>query len=221
MKSHEARKREAWRMIVWEIVAIPILLIAYVIIETRPTAMTSSTLASALNTIAQCAAALAALIGLLGLWRLDRLQEHQAEAAHYLHWVMRGEHLNMDQQNAHEVMIPSTDLLIAGATARLAANAREESDARFREFLGKLRYTIDIEAFQRWRALPDEQRQLMRVLCIFLMGTLLILAASIISFAHVDCLATWAWTPRLLYVASTWLAGAPLWVVWQAGRSIS
>jgi hypothetical protein len=130
----------------------------------------------AFNTIAQCTAALAALTGFLGLWRLDRLREERTQAEHYLRWVMYREHLNMDLQSAQEVMILPTDRLIAEAGSLLAANAREESDATFRELLGKLRHTIDIEAFQRWRALPDKQRRLMHVLCIFLIGTLVILA---------------------------------------------
>lgn len=179
--------------------------------------MTADTLYYALSTIAQCAAALAALIGFLGLWRLDRLRDERTQAEHYLRWMMYREHLNMDPQNAQEVMILPTDRLIAEASSILAANAREESDARLRELTEKFRYTLDVEALQRWLALPDKQRQLMDVLVIFLLGTLAVLVITIglISFAEV--LHPWVWTMRMyIMLVSLWLGVAPVYIVLQA-----
>jgi hypothetical protein len=48
----------------------------------------------------------------------------------------------------------------------------------------------------------------------------LILAPAVIGIVYVDQLKPWAWTPKLIVLASAWQAGAPAWVVWQAARSI-
>jgi hypothetical protein len=39
VKSRKARKREAWKLIVWEIVAIAVLLVAYTTVEGGPATM--------------------------------------------------------------------------------------------------------------------------------------------------------------------------------------
>jgi hypothetical protein len=187
----------------------------------NPDAMDPTALYYALSTIAQCAAALAALIGFLGLWRLDRLQEERTQAAHYLRWMMYREHLSNDPQNAQEVMILSTDRLIAEAGSFLAANAREESDARLRELLEKFRHSIDIQAYKRWNTLPDEQRRLMHVLRIFLMGTLSILVLAIVGIPFVGTLHTWPWTFTILIIlASVGLGVGLFYFVREAACSI-
>jgi hypothetical protein len=85
-------------------------------------------------------------------------------------------------------------------------------------------YTPELESrFKRWFArlddtLPCEQRWLMRVLRVFLFVTLvIILAPAIIGIVHAEGLKTWVWTPMLLYVASAWLAIAPICVVPMGG----
>jgi hypothetical protein len=72
----------------------------------------------------------------------------------------------------------------------------------------------------RFDALSAEQRWLMRVLKGFLGVTLVvILAPAVVGIVHIDWLRMQVWTPRLLYVASAWLAVAPVYVVLQAARS--
>ena len=63
------------------------------------------------------------------------------------------------------------------------------------------------------KALERQQWRLLRVLPMFLVMTLVILAAAVLGLLYVDQVATWRWTPWLLWIAAGWLVAGPTWMV--------
>jgi hypothetical protein len=62
---------------------------------------------------------------------------------------------------------------------------------------------------------------LLKVLCIFFTVTLIVvLAPAIAGIPHASCLTTQVWAWYFVYMASVWLGLAPLYIVWQAARTI-
>jgi hypothetical protein len=166
--------------------------------------MTDNGLYYALSTLAQCAAALAALIGFLGLWRLDRLKQEHDQVERDLRGLLAGVRIADLAVNAYhrDFIIQQAEDLVARPGDRT-----------------QLALKVDA-SLKQWRVIPVEQRRLMTTLKVFLAVTLVIvLAPAIIGIAHVKQLENLGWPPMLIYMASAWLAGAPVWVVEQAARS--
>jgi hypothetical protein len=172
--------------------------------------MTDTGLYYALSTIAQCAAALAVLIGFLGLWQLDRLRGEDDQLERRIQTLV----ININGFQHDAIARLGRAYFIQEAWKKV--KALRDSGEKQTEPPALERWVI------RWEDLPSKQRRLLYVLIGFLMVTLvIILVPAIIGLSYVKPLENLAWTPWPLYVASAWLAGAPVWVVWQAARSIS
>jgi hypothetical protein len=179
--------------------------------------MTEATLLTALNTIGQCAAALAAFLGFLGLLRLDRLQDAVNKVERVLAGYIRSTPLNerfgMSSESREQYrQYMSEDFLSATGQAVLRAwqiTTQPEPE------LDPLTKALIIPVYRHWAALMAEQRQLIDQLAVFIAVTLVTLALAIVGFVHVNRLATWAWTPCLLYGASALLVIIPGWVMVQ------
>ncbi len=168
--------------------------------------MSESALYYALSTIAQCGAALAALIGFFGLWRLDRLRDQQAALERYLRRLL------VDRGFSEPDTMALPIARIIQATRSVADGTWSHPGAP--EVRAKCQRIVP-----QWGDLQGQQRRLMVVLISFLLGTLVLLAAAIVGIACVKQLENLTWPLWLVYVASVWLAGAPVYVVWQAARS--
>jgi hypothetical protein len=206
VKSREERRRQACYMIAGEIGAVAALLLLAIV--NAPAAMSDTSLYYALSTLAQCAAALAALIGFLGMWRLDRLRDE-------------GLRIEQTMRELISVGIGGADVQRLGRHGLVERVQRIINEPQVFDEIIQMR-TPTLEPLKtRFDALPHEQQRLMAVLGVFLVVTLaVILAPAIVGIVYVDQLKTWAWTPRLIGAASAWLGLAPVWVVWQAARSI-
>jgi len=171
----------------------------------------------ALSTTAQCAAALAALIGFLGLWRLDRLKQEREQAIQMIYrqldFARRITGLGLGQEIARlgeEYFVQNAETYVQ----ELERACSDDAPAGL-----KLK-----QATVRWRAIPDERRQLLGALQRFLRRTLVILALAISGLVLADALYAWVltrWLTRLLVL----LAAYRLWrdtyaVVREAARSI-
>jgi hypothetical protein len=158
----------------------------------------------ALSTIGQVAAALAALIGFLGQWWLTRLHDEETRIEQKLRELVLQD----------SSLVPPADLprLTRAFLLQIVERAIKAPQGLSQVFMSS---TLWIE-HARLKALPDEQKRLLRTLRIFLRGTLAVMVLAIMGFVFVEALLAWPWMPWILrgfiIVASIWLGFGPAYV---------
>jgi hypothetical protein len=144
-----------------------------------------------LSTLAQTCAALAAFVGAVGVFRLQTLRDQHRDAERELRACCEG----LSNRNAF-------DVTLSEVRGWIKKHQKPRSDHP------SLPRAEQAEA--HWLAFGPGINRSRDVLVVFELWNLFVIAASLVGFNYVQGLASWRWTPAVLWIAATGTVGVTL-----------